>query len=208
MSQFFVSGPALAWVAPPQATPGTIPSAGSFSFVGFTRRGLRVDLAPQNEDIEVDYAGRMPGDVAQLGQEVAVSGTYSRYNESVINTMLNWVQAAGSSPGFGPNYVVGSLYLTEGYTFPLLVYSPYGFKNAYSGAMVPGFLFYAAYLSNPYAAELSVRQKTPDIGWRALPVFGTGANASAFAAGSPYQAYEIYTNTHTLLTPGGIPAVN
>ena len=208
MSQFYVSGPAMAWVAPPQAPPGTVPSAGSFSFVGFSQRGLRVDLAPQNEDIEVDYAARMPGDVAQLGQDVSCSGVYSRYNEPVIQNMLNWTQATGASPGFGPNYVLGSLYLTEGYAYPLLVYSPYGFKSAYSGTMVPGFLFYAAYLSNPYDVTLSIRQKTPSIGWRAIPVFGTGTVASGFATGAPYNAYEIYTNNHALLTPGGIPAVN
>lgn len=183
-TQFYVSGPAYTW-----AGTGT---ANAWEFVGYSRSGLTVQITPEFEDIEVDYAGRTPGDVAFLGQTARVSGSFTRYDEAIMTKMVSYI--AGSTPGQGGSNSLGSLLNTEGNAYPLLVYSPYSFKTQY-GAMVPGFWFYSTYLADPYDVTLNIRAKAPNIGWRAIPVFGTISSGTFTANSAPFNAYELYTNT-------------
>ena len=199
MSQFYVSGPAETWISPPN----TALTSSNALYVGFSRNGISVRITPNFEDIEVDYAGNVPGDVAFMGEEAAISGEFARYNETVVNTMLQYLPGSSQPAGTGINGAIGSLIFTEGYAYQLLVYSPYNFKNTYSGTMVPGFLFSTAYLANPYEVTLSIRTKKPQLGWRAIPSFGT-IDASTYQVGTPYNAFQLYST----VMPSPMPTPN
>ena len=183
-SQFYVSGPATVWAG--------IGAGYAYEFFGFTETGLTVEIVSLQEDIQVDYAGMMPGDVAQLGQEANISGTFTRYDEAVSQKLASFFGPNGV-PGAGLNYSVGTLMVTEGAAYPLLIQSPYYFKSQY-GSMVPGFAFPASYLSNPHRTILSVRRKAPELQWRAIPTFGTYVGTTFSPGSPPFNGYLLYTN--------------
>jgi hypothetical protein len=202
MSRIYVSGPAYVWT-------GTGTSF-AWQYFGFTERGLTVTLSGIYEDVPVDYAGAMPADVSMLGQEAVAGGTFSRYNESVLQTIMSFgaVQPLNLNiPGLGADFnavlngqaqsSVGTLMASEGGAYPLLLFSPYSFKSEF-GDMIPGFWFYNAYVPERIPQVLSVRHKAPEISWRSIPIFGavTGSPPNqVFTAGAPYSAYQLYTTT-------------
>lgn len=195
-TQFYVSGPAYCWAG--------VGAVQAWEFVGYSRNGLQVQIVPSYEDVEVDYGGRMPGDVQFLGEEARVSGVFSRYNESVIKLLLSWVwntPQGGGDDAYPPGPKVGTLMNAEGGAYPLLIYSPYQFKSQY-GTMVPGFWFYSSYLSDPFDENRSIRAKMPSLAWRAIPVFGAGTGNNFVAGLPPFDSYRLYTTT----MPGQMPA--
>jgi hypothetical protein len=208
-TQFYVSGPANIWTGTTSYNwGGSPPGPTAWNYVGYTRSGMSIQLIPQFEDVEIDYAGRVPGDVQILGVEAAMSGIFTRYNEPIVQNLAAFLAKASPTPGEMLNNEIGSLLMTEGYLYPILIYSPYGVKAAYSaasGAMVPGFLFYSGYLSNPYDVTLSIRPKTPNLGFRAIPTFGAYLPLTApttWTAGSaPFCASLLYTNTMPATMP-------
>jgi hypothetical protein len=193
-TQFYTSGPAEVWVG--------LGASYAFVYLGFTETGLTVEIVPLQEDIQVDYAGLSPGDVAQLGQEANISGTFTRFNEPVSQQLASFFGPNGIA-GFGQTDSMGTLMVTEGCAYPLLVVSPYQFKTIY-GNMVPGFLFGAAYLVNPHRTVLSVRRKAPELKWRAIPVFGSGSYGSFVPNNPPYNSYSLYTTNLPTALPGGV----
>jgi hypothetical protein len=194
MSKIYVSGPAYVWAGLGQSN--------SYLFLGFTENGLEVSVNPLNEDIQVDYAGLMPADISQLGQEARISGTFTRYNEQVLLLAQSFLGPQGLA-GFGGNGAVGTLVVAEGAAYPLLVWSSYSFKTIF-GDMVPGFLFPAAIIADNIPVTLNVRRKAPNLAWRAVPIFGTvnGTTFEPFVA--PYNAYQLYTN----VMPTQLPPVD
>lgn len=157
-------------------------------------------LTQMTEDIQVDYAGLMPGDVSLLGEDLRTSGTFTRYDDAVMQKVLSF-KGPGGVAGAGYNNVVGSLMNLEGLTFPLLLYSPYSFKSQY-GSMVPGWNVGAAIYDDTSERTLSVRRTAPTASFRALPVFGTW-NSNTFQPGiQPFNGYSLYSN----LMPNPLPS--
>lgn len=183
-TQFYVSGPAQIWLG--------VGTANAWSYLGWSRNGVTVQVTPQHEDIEVDYGGRSPGDVSFLGEEARISMQLSRYDESILMKAAAFL--TGTTPGQGPKGGIGSLMAAEGYMFPILLYSPYSFKSQF-GTMVPGFWFYQSYMADPLDQTLNVRAKQPNIAFRATPVFGSIVGGTFTAGVAPFDAFELYTNT-------------
>lgn len=189
-SQFYNTGPAYIWIGSGPFNFAT-PASNTWQFVGFTQRGLAIDIAPTYEDVEADYSGRMPADVMILGVEAHLSGNLSRYVESVLTYMASFGSAAYL--GSGENNFLGSIIQNEGLDFPTLIQCPFYAKAVYSSTpspMIPGFLFYSTYLSDPERFVASIRIKMPSIGLRSLPVFGT-YSGSTFNKGAPFNAFQI-----------------
>ncbi len=206
MSKFYVSGPAYTWVGrrvPSVAEPFDYTQ---YDFFGFTERGLTVTVRPLTEDVEVDYAGLMPGDVSLLGIDARASATYTRYNEQILRNLmasLNFINA-----GFGPRGAVGNLMQSEppiqagdasGFMAgpPLLMYSSYGFKTEFASDMIKFIRFYSAYVADPLPQTLSVRRKGPEVNWRAIPVFGSAATndseGTTFSPNTaPFDTFQIF----------------
>jgi hypothetical protein len=200
-SQFYVSGPADTWIG---TAPYVWSGSNTWTYVGYTQRGMDIQIIPSYEDIPVDYAGNQPGDVWIGGQEGRASCIMTRYNEPVIMDLASF--GSGTPGEFGNNFI-GSLVTTEGLSFPLLIYSPYGVKAVYGSSgspMVPGFLFFSSYFADPLAETLSIRPKTPTIGFRAVPVFGSYSGSSFTAGAAPFNASLLYTNT----MPSPLPTPN
>jgi hypothetical protein len=187
MSKFYVAGPAYCFT-------GT-GAGSSYEFFGFTERGLTLSVSGQYEDVGVDYSGLMPGDVSMLGQEATLSGTFTRYNESVLIRLMSFIN--GVAAGFGPSFSVGTLLQSEQVVAglvaapPLIIYCPYGSKTEFSD-MIKTFHFYNVYISDRMSQALSVRRKAPEITWRAIPAFGTVSGNQFLPNTPPYDSYQLY----------------
>jgi hypothetical protein len=195
-TQLFISGPAHAWVG---GGPYNWGGLNTWNFVGYSRNGLSVQITPIWEDIEADHAAKMPADAAMFGQRATVSGIFVKYDEAIVTSIASF--GTSVNPGGFDDNALGLLAVSENAAYPLLISSPYCFKTAY-GAMVPGFIFYATILDNPYDVTLSLRPKTPSLGWRALPVFGNGSGDSFQPGIQPLIASRLYTN----LLPNPLPS--
>src|ERR1700729_61101 len=116
MSQFYVPGPVYTFVALGSGSTIAVPV---YLFLGFTEAGLSIGVNPLNEDINVDYAGLSPGDVSQLGQDASVSGTFTRYNESVALKVQSFMGVNGTA-GQYLNNQMGNLMVKEGSAYSVL----------------------------------------------------------------------------------------
>jgi hypothetical protein len=141
----------------------------------------------------------MPGDVSMLGQDATISGTFTRYNETILGTMMSFIN--GAAAGFGPTFSIGTLLQSEEVFAglpaapPLALYCPYGAKAEFSvlgNAMIKVFYFYNAYVSDRLSQTLSVRRKAPEITWRAIPKFGSGFGGGFEPNRAPYDAYQLF----------------
>lgn len=222
MSQFYVSGPCYVWVGTRVPAIDANYDSSQYDFFGFSREGVTVVTRPLTEDVPVDYAGMMPGDVSQLGADVRASGIFVRYNEFLLRNMMSSLNRINA--GFGPKASVGTLLQSEppiqslfGHAMagpPLLLYSSYGFKqefNVTSNAMIKTFRIFSAYISEPLSQRLSTRTKNPEITWRSIPVFGTAdptdATGETFQPNTaPYDAYAFYAVDD--VAPSALPGVN
>lgn len=206
-TQFYVAGPAYVF--------GGVGANQAPVFVGFTERGLTITRSGRYEDVNVDYAGLMPGDVSMLGQEARISGDFTRYNELALETMASFL-AFNSFTGMGNNNSLGSLLTLEQGSYPLSIISPYATKTQFSGGGSPAlggsvtgeiqaYYFPSAYLVDQYEVTLSVRRKAPRLSWRAIPVFGN-FDGGVFNQGSaPFNAYSLYTEDINLMPTAWTP---
>lgn len=198
MSQFFVTGPAYTWANIKVPTPGGSGSL-TWNFIGFSEAGLTIEFTPTYEDIQVDYAGSMPGDATLLGQEARISGTFTRYNEPVVNQLASFNSGSNfaSIVGTFGNNQVGGLVNLEGIGYPLMTYFPYSTKDVFGASfsqqpyMIPGYYFYSAYIVDPVRAVYSIRRKAPELAWRVIPQFGTFSSGNFQLNAAPFNASQI-----------------
>lgn len=205
-TQFYVSGPCYLWAG--------IGSSHAYRFVGWSEAGFTVELTAMYEDVKVDYAGESPGDEVIVGMEAKISGTLSRYDETVALQIASFFGFQGT-PGvigqtqYGNLGGIGTLLHAEGVDFPLLLQAPYSFKNIFTSTMVPGFLFYSTYLADPNRFTMNIKTKKPEMGFRAIPVWGAMSGATFQPDTPPYNAGQLYTTNLPAALPGGQwPAVN
>jgi hypothetical protein len=198
-TQFYVSGPCYSWVG--------LGPTNAYLFLGYSEAGVTVRLTQMTEDINVDYAGVMPGDVSLLGEDWRSAGTFTRYDETVMQKVMSFKGPNGIA-GFGSNNILGSLMNLEGLSFPLLLYSPYSFKNQYASS-VPGFNISNAIFDDTSERTNSIRRTAPTCNFRALPVFGTTTGSSFQPNVAPFNGYDLYStlwNGQTVWNPATLPA--
>lgn len=205
ISGFQVTGPVYLWVA---LGSGSTFSAPNYLFLGFTESGLTFNINPYNEIINVDYGGpSLPGDVSQFGFDANISGTFTRYDETVA------IQISGMSgnfsgqqlPGSLGNNQMGALMYGENVGYPILTYFPYSTKSEFASLnALPGFNFLFGYLDNPTSFVASVRRKAPEFNFKCQPVYGT-FNGSTFEPNTqPWNASRVWTN----VMPGSLPPID
>jgi len=215
MSTIYVPGPAYIW-------PG-VGTNRAFVFLGFTERGLNISFSGVYEDVNVDYAGNMPADIAMLGQRATISGEFTRYNEDVANACSAFLW--GMLPGVGSTNSMGSLMTIEEGSYPLIVYCPYAIKQVtdvrLSSQPNPPqqqrlvnmnalYHFPSVYLAENFEVTLSVKRKAPRMSWNAIGVFGAFTDPTTFKPGEPpFNAYRLYAtypyaDISTALSPLGI----
>lgn len=149
MANLYVTGPAhifvqLPGIAGPQA----------YSYLGTAERYPKISIRPANEPVFNDIGGKVPFDMAHMGEEAFVSADISRWNEPVYAAL-----AARPRPGSGTRGVnvagdIGTLYVTEGFAYSLAVLFPYAAKLVYAAAGMPaGYRFLSSYLVGPDELE-------------------------------------------------------
>lgn len=193
-SQFIIDGPVYFYVG--------LGASAAYLFLGWTDTGVEFSFNPYNEDIPVDYAGAVPGDVSQLGTDATISGTFTRHDPIVslkVASMLGNSNSGTVTPGTYFNNQMGSLWQLEGAGYPIVCQFPYKAKNEFN-AEVPGYYFPLAAINNSHTFKSSIRYKNPQFSFRAIPQFGT-FNGSTFSVAPPYNASILYTNVLPSLPP-------
>lgn len=172
-SQLYVSGPV-------QISVGTGASF-AYEFLGWTEGDLVVSLGSDWEDVIADYGGpRLPVDVQYFGEQAFIPFTLVRFQFLVLNKLTARLAdaTAGGTPGTMATGELGSLMLAEGHAVPLLLYSPYVLKSAFSATMPGGYLFGAAWLVDNFDHPMSSRVTRPRCVMRAIEVWNPVANTA------------------------------
>jgi hypothetical protein len=105
--------------------------AGTYEYLGTTVNGARSRAILHTGNVQGDPAGvdGMPLDMRMSGRGIVVTMQINKYDPSVMNAME--ARFLGGFTGSVGVNEVGSLALTEGLTFELLVRSRYSFKTQF-----------------------------------------------------------------------------
>jgi hypothetical protein len=159
MSQLWSTGPAYFYAAP---SPGVYTTGGAPLFIGTVETKPIIDVDDEWTPVRNDIGGSVPIDKLFDGQSGMVTCDFNRFNYGVMQalcTVPNTAAALGFgrlppnafAPGFNQAGDVGTLAVTEGQVFALIIVFPYWQKPAYgggggpaAGGMVPGYRFWGA----------------------------------------------------------------
>lgn len=182
-TKFYVPGPAQIFV-------GT-GASNAYQCLGWSEDGVDIEGGGLMTPVKADYAGDMPADKLLSGQEIMARMTLSRFDATVLASVL--AIGYGDGMGVGAANSVGRLVVAEGLAYPLLVYNPYVTKTEFSD-MIPGFIFLRTLLTDKFNVRLNTKAMAPRLQFDAIPVFGT-LNGSTFTANTaPYNAYQLWTD--------------
>lgn len=175
-------------------------SAGALQFLGYCEGEANIALEGEFEDVFADFGGgRVPIDSTYQGEQAYISGTFSYYDEAVMELLLKRTAhvAHTNSPGTVPHGTIGTLMISEGAAVQLVITSPYASKTVMtSQGLVPGYNFSAAWIPSSVSVGLSTSVKKPRVSFRAIPRWTT--------SGSPL-VYGGVLYTHTIPS---LPAIS
>lgn len=132
--------------------------AGTPIYIGTCETRPRIISKPTYRPVYNDIGGDVPFDRLYQGEEHLIIGTFTRWEEIAVREMQN---RPLSSFGQGaPGSLLrrgritagdtGTLMVTEGFAYELLLYFSHFAKTFFAGnAMPPGYRFKAAYLEGP-----------------------------------------------------------
>ena len=197
-TQFYVSGPAFTWVGLGSGGSSDNPA---WLYLGYTEDGLEVELSVEYDPIKTDYAGNMPAAQSIQGESISVSGTFTRYDENVMQKVVSWKGPYGIAGQSTSNNFLGSLVYEENISYPVLIYSPYSFKPYYNGTapnsgspMIQGFWIYNGIHGDRNSRKLGIKRTAPNASFTGLPVFGTYINGTFNPGVEPFNGYALYSN--------------
>lgn len=146
MASPYVPGPAPIFV-------GLGGSAGQPAFLGFSERGVHIDINPMYSDYIVDLGGAVPLDKSYQGATATVSFDLTRWNEDVLAAMDDFSGSlAGSSRGVDVPGEIGTLMSYEGAAYTLWIVFPYSNFPAYAD-MPAGYRFPKAFIDRETLPE-------------------------------------------------------
>ncbi len=149
MAQPFVPGPAPVWLGFfEQGTEGLV------VFLGYSERGVSIDVNPEYSSLVTDAGGNVPTDLIFQGSSATVSASFTRWNEATYVMIADHAarnnpqrQALGGGIGLKrgaePRGRVGTIMALEGAAFCLFVAFPNAIRLGVA-AVKPGAL------PNPY----------------------------------------------------------
>ena len=189
MATPYITGPAHIYVL--------LPHTSTFAYLGTAERYPKISIRPAGEPVFNDIGGKVPFDMAYMGEEAFVSADISRWNEATYAAMASRPShSAGPVRGFNGPLDVGTLYIAEGLAYQLVVQFPYGLgqpfaKGAYTANDMPGgYHFYASYLVGPDELEpLGTTPRKIRLIWHCLRVYNPAT-----------QSFLLYDNTLTGIT--------
>lgn len=158
-------------------------------FLGTTEGKPRVRLRPEYEPVFNDVAGpRVHFDECYVGFDAVVTGTFSRYAESVYEEMQKYSDNAGLpatvGPGFDQAGARGTLMLQEGAAYPLWLLFPFAAKASMrpgppDGNLPAGYRFLSAMLIDD-EFEPGMGPKKLTLSWHCLGDYFPGNTGGVF----------------------------
>lgn len=168
MSQIYVNGPAGLYIGAPSG-------AGQMSapayFLGYGRGGqaggVDIDIDDGEEEVYTDLSGdKIPFDILMYAERATIKCDLTQFNEAVLTPIL--ARLGGGTPGSYPALADGSLMLTEGKSFRLLIDTPFKVKPAFL-TMAGPFNFFNAWVMGSVPRSIGNKQSVIRLAFGALP---------------------------------------
>lgn len=139
----FVPGPAPLWIAYGQQP----------YFLGWSERGVSIDLGASYVPYHNDLGGQEMLDLSYQGQNATINFVLTRWNAIALASIEDYAGILpGSTPGGDVAGEIGTLMAYEGAAFSLWIGFPYAAKAAYSTHML-GYHFPATVLERDSLPE-------------------------------------------------------
>lgn len=189
MASPYVTGPAHIFCG--------LQTGGALLYLGTAERWPQVTIRPHYAPLFNDIGGGVPVDMCYDGEEAFTIADISRWNEPVYALLSARPRpSSGLLTPRGADIAgdVGTLMVTEGHAYPVVVQFPYAAKPAYAAAGMPaGYRFPTSYLAGPDTLEpLGTTPSKRRLIWHHLRQYSAVA-----------QAFVLYN--HDL---SGLPAVD
>lgn len=141
MAQLYSTGPAHTFVQK-----GTNPPA----YLGTAKISPVIEVKPSWEPVYNDLSGKVPMDMAFMGEEAMTQVELTRWNNNIYYQLAARPQSFSTqeAPGLNGPLDIGSLMLTEGLNFTFYVLFPFFRKKAYA-SLPAGYRFPGSYLVGP-----------------------------------------------------------
>lgn len=143
MGQLYSTGPVGVFVG--------LGSGGAPVYLGHGREAPDIEVDPEWFDVECDLGGKVRIDVGAAGEAGKGSVLLTWYNESVLRLIQD--RAALIARGFQDPGEIGTLLLTEGFTYKVWFVFPNAQKAAYQagrgGPSPLGYRFWNGYVRGP-----------------------------------------------------------
>jgi hypothetical protein len=202
MATPYVTGPAHVFVG--------LGSGGTPIYLGTCERYPKILIRPANEPHFNDMGGKVPFDMAHMGEEGFTSGDFNRFNETTYAVLASRPRGPAGVRGLNVAGEIGALYLTEGFAYGVWVSFPYVAKPVFAAAGMPaGYHFLASYLVGPDELEpLGTTPRKIRLIWHHLRAFGIPGISipqgvtlqSSIGAGEVFELYN-----HDMSAINGIP---
>lgn len=180
MAQLYATGPVYVFCA--------VDTGGGLLYLGTGERAPRISITPAYRDVQCDLGGEAPFDTMYSGNSGRVTVTLMRYNEAVLRKIEDYAASLHLIRGQEDPGEIGSLMLTEGLAYQLVLVFPYATKTAFAD-MPAGYNFLAAYVRGPDDIESGTSNpKKVQITWQCLRKFDI-TNQNNFGAGS-FKLYD------------------
>jgi len=176
MAKPYVRGPVYLFVGVGTGTPGHFTP----TYLGTCERAPKISRERAFSKVMNDAAGsELPLDYLLQGMEAFVTGRLTRWNQNVLEAILDPVANVISGLSAGQDWLAatttteyGTLMVEEGYAYPLWVVYPYG-KNSISpkaamSDLPPGLHFYATFLDRGDESEGGTDPATEFLTWHCV----------------------------------------
>ncbi len=211
MAQPYVTGP-VNWFVSAQlggmqpsgstaGTPGNAYKDGSPVFFGHTEGSPEIDIEPDWEQVFVDLKGsKKPYDFLYAGESALISGVFTRWNESVLSVMQARVAGTGGRRGHNGAADIGTLMLTEGFSYPMWMQFPFATLKPAMSTEPAGYHWFNVFLLGPdRLSSNGTRPRKVQLFWVAVSALSIPGSGS----GDGGWSWDLYD--HNMAAIQGIP---
>lgn len=157
-----------------------------------------MEIRPVKIDVKNDLGGEAPFDAIYSGESARITVDLNRFNTPLLRSIEARSRSAtfpGAVGGFDAPGQVGTLMVTEGASFQLLLHFPFSAKAPFLGAvgpnsggpMIQGYRFFAAYLDPESVQGGSASVLKYHLSFECLRVFSPTASGVGFGSFALYD---------------------
>lgn len=201
MAQLWCTGPAHLYVGLGGSKTGKTPL-----YLGTAETKPDIDIKGEVEGVMNDVAGsKLPMDELWEGEEAMISFVLTRWNMPVVLSLMSQPDPFGGAGGVNAQDDVGTLFLTENYSFPFWVRFPYAASKGAMAGMVFGYRFWACKILSPKKIEPGTRAMKHHFIVHAKRTYtnATSPAGTGMLSGGPNAVFRLYDHNMT-----GLPAID